>query len=266
MYKRSSKDFRNYGTLTYEVLARNLTWYQALEECGVRGGHLASVHDVQQSQHLNVIVKTDGFPLWIGLSNQDVRPLRAGFSVTAPFDLGLILSVSHRSVAPPTNGLTEQNLTTTPLSPTRWWALSRVNQGPAVFLSLPVEPGYKTAATFRWTEPFATTPASPPLLRVRGRHGRPNVDEYLYRTCAVIAFVLFYIRSQIEAPPRGQSMPWEQKRVSVGAAPGPVLRLRHELLQLQRAQEEGGGENLPGHGWAVEVNGHRCYSPEATVD
>lgn len=63
----------------------------------MRGGHLASVHDIQQNQHLNLIVQTDGFPLWIGLSNQDVRPLRAGFSVTAPFDLDLILSVSQVS-------------------------------------------------------------------------------------------------------------------------------------------------------------------------
>lgn len=88
-YKRSSQDFRNYGSLTYEVLARSLTWYQALEECGVRGGHLASVHTIKQHEHLNLIVKTDGFPLWMGLSNQDVRALLAEFSACGTSDLNI---------------------------------------------------------------------------------------------------------------------------------------------------------------------------------
>lgn len=114
-----------------------------------------------------------------------------------------------------------------------------------------MEPGGEPAATARSTEPSATTPASPPLPRVSHRHGpgsHGGASPLAPGLILLIAFALFGTRGQVAGPPRGQPLPPERRRVRLGAAPGPLLRLQHELLQLQRAQQGGGGENLPGHG------------------
>ncbi|KAK7127939.1 hypothetical protein R3I93_020500 [Phoxinus phoxinus] len=58
--------------ISYRRVAKKMDWYQALQECGSNGGHLASISDKTTNDNMALIAKRDGFSLWIGLSKQDV--------------------------------------------------------------------------------------------------------------------------------------------------------------------------------------------------
>lgn len=65
-------EFITYEDGIYNVIQKKVTWYQALSICSQSGGHLASVHNLNEQLFLEDIVNRDGFPLWVGLSSHDV--------------------------------------------------------------------------------------------------------------------------------------------------------------------------------------------------
>ncbi|XP_041487504.1 lymphocyte antigen 75 isoform X2 [Microtus oregoni] len=64
-------EFITYEDGVYNVIQKKVTWYQALNMCSQSGGHLASVHNLNEQLFLEDIVNRDGFPLWVGLSSHD---------------------------------------------------------------------------------------------------------------------------------------------------------------------------------------------------
>uniref|UniRef100_A0A4W3H5F3 Lymphocyte antigen 75-like n=1 Tax=Callorhinchus milii TaxID=7868 RepID=A0A4W3H5F3_CALMI len=64
-----------YENYNYKLLQKKLSWFEAMQQCRMAGYHLVSVYNVSQHLFLNNLVKSDGFPLWIGLYQPDVRPV-----------------------------------------------------------------------------------------------------------------------------------------------------------------------------------------------
>ncbi|XP_053116643.1 lymphocyte antigen 75 isoform X2 [Hemicordylus capensis] len=76
----------HHGNDTYWIVQKRLSWYEAWRECKQRGSELASIHDEPQQVFLENIVKSDGFPLWFGLSSHNGSESDPEWSDGSTFD------------------------------------------------------------------------------------------------------------------------------------------------------------------------------------
>uniref|UniRef100_A0A8C5WHE4 Lymphocyte antigen 75 n=1 Tax=Leptobrachium leishanense TaxID=445787 RepID=A0A8C5WHE4_9ANUR len=85
-YREPIRDTIPYEDKIYHIVQKKLTWYDAVRECKLFGGHLASVHSDTHQDFLEALLAQDGFPLWIGLSVTNVKTSVYEWSDGSPFD------------------------------------------------------------------------------------------------------------------------------------------------------------------------------------
>nr|XP_056717155.1 lymphocyte antigen 75 [Euleptes europaea] len=61
----------NYLNITYTIILKNLTWYDALQECQLNNMQLVSITEQYQQAFLASQAAHHNYPLWIGLSSKD---------------------------------------------------------------------------------------------------------------------------------------------------------------------------------------------------
>lgn len=62
-----------YLNVTYTIILKSLTWFDAQEECLKSNMRLVSITEEYQQAFLGVQVALHNYQLWIGLSRYDVR-------------------------------------------------------------------------------------------------------------------------------------------------------------------------------------------------
>ncbi|OXB77070.1 UNVERIFIED_CONTAM: hypothetical protein H355_007717 [Colinus virginianus] len=85
-HKPPLPEFILHGDITYRILQKKITWYDAVRECKQNMSDLVSIHSESQQLFLEDIVKQDGYPLWLGLSIHDGSKANFEWSDGSSFD------------------------------------------------------------------------------------------------------------------------------------------------------------------------------------